>query len=104
MKKFQLLLLLALGLFVQGYAQDRLIKGQVTDENGKPLAGANVNIKNTNTTVFTDSLGRFQITSTGQNKAALVVTFVGYSGTELFIKGGNFFTVQLKQTVQSLND
>jgi TonB-dependent starch-binding outer membrane protein SusC len=104
MKKYQLLLLLALGLFIQGYAQNHLIKGRVMDENGKPLAGASVTIKNTNITTSTDSLGNFQISAPGQVKDPLVVSFIGYTGTELSTKGGNFFTIQLKQTSQALND
>ena len=104
MKKFKLLLLFAFGLFIHGYTQNRLIKGKVTDENGKSLPGATVTIRNTNISTTTDSLGDFQITTNGQKKAALVVSFVGYSTEELFIKDGTYFSIQLKQLAQSLND
>jgi len=104
MKKFRLLLLLVFGFFIQGYAQNRLVKGKVTDDTGKPLHGATVSIRNTNASTTTDSLGDFQITTNGQKKAALVASFVGYSTEDLIIKDGTYFSIQLKQLAQSLND
>jgi hypothetical protein len=71
MKKFKLLLLLALALFgliVQTQAQARLIKGRVTDADGRPLAGATVGIKNTSVVTATDSLGNFQLQAKSQGK------------------------------------
>ena len=46
MKKLPLLVLLVFGLNIYGFAQNRLIKGKVTDDHGKALAGASINIKN----------------------------------------------------------
>ena len=104
MKKFRLLLLLSFGFFFQGYAQNRLIKGKVTDEYGKPLHGATVIIRNTTISTTTDSLGEFQITTNGQKKSALVVSFVGYSTEELLTKEVAYFSIHLEQLTQSLND
>ena len=104
MKKLPLLVLLVFGLYVHGFAQNRLLKGKVTDEQGKPLAGASINIKNTTTSALTDSAGNFQLPFTAQGKPVLVVTFVGYLSTEFAIGGGTFFNVQLKNNTQSLND
>src|ERR1700724_1854236 len=96
MKKLPLLVLLVFGLYVHGFAQNRLIKGKVTDDQGKPLAGASINIKNTTITTSTDSAGNFQLPLPVQGKPVLVVTFVGYLSTELAVGGGTFFNVQLK--------
>jgi TonB-dependent starch-binding outer membrane protein SusC len=104
MKKLPLLVLLVFGLSIHGFAQNRLIKGKVTDEQGKPLVGASINIKNTTTSTSTDSAGNFQLPLTAQGKPVLVVTFVGYLSTEYAIGGGSFFNVQLKNNTQSLND
>ncbi|HSZ33332.1 MAG TPA: TonB-dependent receptor [Puia sp.] len=104
MKKLPLLLLLVFGLSFNGFSQNRLIKGKVTDDHGKPLAGASINIKNTATSTLTDSSGNFELPFSGNAKAQLVVTFVGFLNTELSIGTGNYFDVQLKHNAQTLND
>jgi TonB-linked SusC/RagA family outer membrane protein len=104
MKKLQLLVLLVLGLFIQGFAQNQVLKGRITDENGRPLSGATINIKNSSSFTTSDSSGNFQISAGGQARPILVVSFVGYSNTELAAGTGNFFTVSLKNRLQSLND
>ncbi len=104
MKKLPLLLLLVFGLSFHGFSQNRLIKGKVTDDHGKPLAGASINIKNTATSTLTDSSGNFELPYSGNAKAQLVVTFVGFLNSELSIGTGNYFDVQLKHNAQTLND
>ncbi len=104
MKKLPLLVLLVFGLSFHGFAQNRLIKGKVTDDHGKPLAGASINIKNTAASTITDSSGNFELLFSGNAKAQLVVSFVGYLNTELSIGSGNYFNVQLKNNAQTLND
>ncbi|HEY8733126.1 MAG TPA: carboxypeptidase-like regulatory domain-containing protein, partial [Puia sp.] len=104
MKKLPLLVLLVFGLSIHGFTQNRLIKGKVTDDHGKPLAGASINIKNTTVTTSTDLEGNFQIPLPAQAKPVLVVTFVGYVNTELPVGGSNFVNVQLLNNAQSLND
>jgi TonB-linked SusC/RagA family outer membrane protein len=104
MKKLELLLVLAFGLFIHAYAQNRLIKGKVTDASGKPLAGASVTIKNTTISTLTDSLGNFQIRTSEQTKPSLVVSYVGFSSVETLFKGTDEISIQMKQSVQSLND
>ncbi len=104
MKKIPLLVFLVFGLYVSGFSQSRSIKGRVTDDHGKPLAGASINIKNTPTSALTDSSGNFEIAVTGKTKEDLVVSFVGYLNAELAIGKGSYFEVQLKSTAQTLND
>jgi len=62
MKKCLLLLLLALSL-LRSQAQDRTVRGKVTDESGKPLAGATVTItdvqRGVSQTLKTDSDGAY---------------------------------------------
>jgi TonB-linked SusC/RagA family outer membrane protein len=104
MKKLPLLLLLVFGLCIFSFAQNRMIKGKVTDDHGKPLAGASVSIKNSSTATLSDSSGNFELPTTGKAKENLVVSFVGYLNMELTIGGGNYFEVQLKHNAQTLND
>ncbi len=104
MKKLHLLVFLVFGLFAQGVAQTHLIKGKVTDDHGKPLAGATVSIKNTSSSTLTDSSGNFQISFSGVSKPSLVITYVGFLSTETAVGGGVFFDVQLNHNAQTLND
>lgn len=56
------------------------ISGNITDENGKPLPGANVTNKNTNITVTTDASGLFSISASEGD--VLTITFIGYQPAE----------------------
>lgn len=55
MKNLLLLLLFAFG-FYGSYAQERLIKGKVSDENNTPLPGATITLKGSSVTT-TSSCG-----------------------------------------------
>jgi hypothetical protein len=104
MKKLLLQVFLVFGLCFYGFSQSRSIKGKVTDDHGKPLAGASINIKNTTTSTLSDSSGNFEIAVTGKAKEELVVSFVGYLSVDLAIGKGTYFDVQLKNNAQTLND
>jgi TonB-linked SusC/RagA family outer membrane protein len=103
MKKMLLLLLLSFGL-LQGYSQGKLIKGRVTDENNKPLAGATVTLKGTTINALTDEGGNFQINTGDQVSPVLVVTFVGYTNEDFNIKGRTGFTIRMQQDIHALGD
>src|SRR3982074_36544 len=103
MKKYLLLLLLTLGL-IRGYSQDPVIKGKVTDEEGRPLVGATVTIKGTNVSTTTDVQGNFQIAAGGQLKPVLVVSYVGYANREVAVRPGETFSVLLQPDSKALND
>ncbi len=106
MKKMLLLLLLLLtsGLIMKGYSQGRTIKGKVTDENNKPLAGATVTLKGTTVNALTDEAGNFTINTGDQVNPVLVVTFVGYTNEDFNVKGRTGFTVRMQQDIHALGD
>jgi TonB-dependent starch-binding outer membrane protein SusC len=104
MKKELMMLLLAFCLVVQAFAQTRSVKGKVTDADGRPLAGATVNVKFGTVSTSTDADGNFQINVGQQDKAILVVTYVGYSGLEVAVKGGTYFPIRLEKVGAALND
>jgi TonB-dependent starch-binding outer membrane protein SusC len=103
MKKCLLLLLLALSM-LRSHAQDKTIRGKVTDESGKPLAGATVTIRGTNLTAATDNDGNFQINTGNVLKPVFTVSYVGMENQDYAFKGTSGFTVQLHQDIRALGD
>ena len=70
------------------------IRGKVTDEEGIPLPGVSVQIKNTNKGVITDVSGWFAIdVSKGQT---LVFTYIGFGTREIQVGDETMLNVTLK--------
>lgn len=66
-------------------AFDRIVKGRITDATtGAALSGASVTIKGSTTSALTDAQGNFSITIL-DDKAVLVVSFVGYTAEEMVV-------------------
>ena len=80
-KKSHGLLTLLFALLVQiTFAQERTVTGVVSDNNGLPLPGANVNIKGAKTGVSTDVDGKFEIKANANQ--TLVFSYVGMKNQE----------------------
>lgn len=62
--------------------EKRTVKGQVTDENGEPVPGANVYLKGTTIGVATDINGNYSLTFEDSH-TVLVASFVGYKTMEV---------------------
>lgn len=71
------------------------ITGKVTGENGKPLVGATIRIKNTSTVVLTDRNGDFSLRGIADN-TVLVISFVGYTGKEVMVRDGSNLLITLE--------
>jgi TonB-dependent starch-binding outer membrane protein SusC len=54
------------------------ISGSVTDENGEPLSGANIKLKNGNVVATTDAKGTFKLKNISTD-AVLEITYTGYT-------------------------
>lgn len=63
-------------------AAEKVIKGKVIDQNGEPIAGASLVVKNTSRGTATDSLGRFRIKLPSTN-TIIQVSSIGYSSKEI---------------------
>ena len=61
------------------------VKGQVVDQDGEPLLGATVKVKNSQTATVTDIDGNFQLEV--PSDAVLVVSYVGYKDREVAVRG-----------------
>ena len=91
LKNYLLSLCLSLFTFV---AQSQNVTGNVTDDSGIPLPGANVVIQGTTTGVSTDFDGNFEIQAVeGQ---ILQISFIGYTSQNVTVSNQDFITVSLE--------
>ena len=85
------------------YAQDRVVKGTVT-ENGTtdPLPGVNVIVKGTSTGTTTDFSGNFQLTV--DESATLIFSYVGYVSKEVAVRNQTNFSISLDVDAEQLDE
>jgi vitamin B12 transporter len=86
-----------------------LVRGQVTgtvkDTKNNPLRGASISIKDSYDGATTDSLGHFRFTTTEKGEQVLIVTAIGYKGSEQKILIGDqalVLTIQLKEEINEM--
>lgn len=77
-----------------------LIKGVVTDTDGKPLPAVNVFIKGANTGVYADFDGSYAIRVNSPN-AVLVFSYIGYKTKEIVV--GNHTRIDMMMEVDRYN-
>jgi len=86
----------------QVLAQQRIVKGTVTDSKGMTMPGVTVKIKGTTTGTQTSLDGKYTITAPNSN-ATLVFSFVGYAEQEYPASSANL-NVVLKEQASSLTE
>lgn len=84
-------------------ALEQNISGKVTDENGEPLPGASVLVKNTSIGVITDAVGNYRL-SAPDKATTLVFSYVGYERKEVAIAGRAVIDISLKFDVTTLGE
>ena len=84
-----------------GFAQTVTITGKVIDEKNDPVAGASVLEKSTTKGVSAGNDGTFTISV--KKGATLLVSALGFEGTEAFATGSNL-TIKLTSDVRALAD
>lgn len=102
--KFSLLLILALFALVQtvGYAQNKVVKGVITDASGLPIPGANVLLKGTKQGTSSDFDGKYSISApVGQ---VLVFSSTGSKTVEVTVGQSTEINVKLVDDVSQLNE
>ncbi|HEY0896625.1 MAG TPA: SusC/RagA family TonB-linked outer membrane protein [Sphingobacteriaceae bacterium] len=91
-------------LFAPAWAQTRTVNGKVTDkQDGSPLIGVSVKVKNSATGTSTDVNGAFTLT-VPENASALVFTYIGYTTQEVSIAGKSTVNVSLATDQTTLNE
>ena len=78
------------------------VVGIVTDEQGEPVIGVTVRVKNGNTGTVTDYNGHYSISV--QRNATLVFSFIGYKTQEVAIAGRSTVNVVLAEDSQMLEE
>ena len=66
-------------------AQTILVKGQVVDQDGEPLIGATIQVKETKAGTVTDIDGNFQLNAPANG--TLVISYVGFKEREIAVRG-----------------
>jgi hypothetical protein len=87
--------------FADSYGQQKQIAGQVVDNEGQPLPGVSISIKNTTKGIASDKDGKYHLAV--DEKDILVFSFVGFERNELIAKEINPM-VMLKEDTQFLGE
>lgn len=104
MRKTSMLVLAFLILSVQMLlAQNKVLTGKVTDNNGAPIAGASIMEKGTKHGTTTTNDGSFSLTVSDKSKT-LVVSAVGYQTQDLAISGSSYQISLKAGEAQNLNE
>jgi TonB-linked SusC/RagA family outer membrane protein len=108
MKRFLLIIFLAVCSFFsllsfQAQAQNRTIKGTVTDSKGAPLTGVSVRLKGTVTASMTNTAGEYSITVPGK-QAVLVFSYISFISQERDAGDSTTINVVLKEDEIKLNE
>lgn len=82
-------------------AQQAVVKGKVTDENGLGIPGAGVIVKGTSIGTSSDANGNYSI-NVPASGGTLVFTFIGYAAQEIAINNRKQIDVGLKPDVKAL--
>ncbi len=87
-------LILALMLCANLIVAQTMVKGTVVDEDNSPLIGATVSVKGTSTGTITDFDGAYEL-NVDKGGTILVISYVGYTTSEVAIGGRATVNVQL---------
>lgn len=83
-------------------AQEKVVSGTVSDENGSPLPGVNVVERGTTNGTQTDFDGRYTISvGTGQT---LVFSYLGYKDIVVAVGAQNTINLQMEEDAQALEE
>jgi len=83
--------------------QKRSLRGRVTDEQGDPIPGANVYVKNSQTGSITDMDGNYALEITVGSRV-LVVSFLGLETEEVLIGNQDIIDVALVSSISSMEE
>jgi TonB-linked SusC/RagA family outer membrane protein len=98
------LLLTMLVLPVAASAQNRTVRGTVTDEQQETLPGATVLLKGTNTATVTDMNGKYTINIPDTGGAVLSISYVGYITQEITVKDRSVIDITMAENISEIEE
>lgn len=101
-KKFSISFILLLLITVGSFAQVREVTGQVTDAEGKPVAGVTVSVKGTAANVITDEKGNYKLMATPEQ--TIVFTHISFAIKEVKVAVHPSINVSLTAADNKLDD
>jgi TonB-linked SusC/RagA family outer membrane protein len=84
------------------WAQNKLVRGKVQDENGSPLPKASIMVKGSKAGISSGDDGSFEINVPAN--ATLVITAIGYNKSEVKTGAQDFVTISLSPDGRALNE
>lgn len=84
-------------------AQEIVVKGKITDENGLPIPGAGVNLKGAGKGTSSDKNGNYTL-PVPAGGGTLVFTFIGYTTQEIPVNNRTQIDVSMKPDVKALSE
>lgn len=103
MRRLTMLLVCMVLAASQLFAQNRTVKGKVTDDKGIPIANASIVVKGTTTGTNSDAEGNFTLTVAAAARS-IIVSSLNFTQQELSISGITTINVSLKPATASLDD
>ena len=100
--KLSLTLLLSLLLGVCGFAQQRQIRGTITDDTGQPVAGVTVTVKGSTRSVVTNAKGAYEIPASADE--TLVFSHVAFAQREIKVGEHPLINLQLNKGDSQLDN
>lgn len=82
---------------------NRKIEGVIVDENGEPIAGANIVIKGTSVGTISNVDGAFSLSVPRQN-TTLLITFIGYEDATVEVNEKSQLRVVMYPASEQLNE
>lgn len=100
--KLRFLYFICLLSSVAAWAQDVTVSGNVTDENGLPVPGVSITVKDTTTGTTTDIDGNYQVSA--PTNGTLVFTYISYATQEIAINGQTTINTQIVPSNETLEE
>ena len=80
--------------------EDKVIKGTVTDENSKPIAGAIIIVKNSTVGTISDLEGNFELQNI-KNDDVLSISMIDYNNGEVHIGNNEIISIVLSKSLNN---
>lgn len=103
LRHIALLLLMLCCISASLFAQQRIVKGVVLDENGEALLGVSVTVKNAQKGTITDIDGKFSL-QLPTEKNILVFSYIGYETVAVNVANQKNIQVKMKSSINEMDE